>query len=36
MIMQEIPQVIMGMQVTRIVRKRWIALEIRSDSRVLA
>lgn len=34
-IMQEIFQVIMGMQVTRIVRKRWIALEIRSDSRVL-
>ena len=35
MIMQEIFQVIMGMQVTRIVRKRWIALEICSDSRVL-
>ena len=34
MIMQKILQVIMGVQVTRIVRKRWIALEIRSDSRV--
>jgi hypothetical protein len=35
-IVQKILQIIVVMQVSRVVRKRWIALQIRSDSRMLA